>query len=63
MKKYIKLSIFALAVASLATSCDMDSASISTLDETTVYSIYGLAEQEIMSINVSFGETNSYRGR
>lgn len=52
-----------LAVAALTTSCDLDAPSISTLDESSVYSVYGLAEQEIMSINVSFGETNSYRGR
>lgn len=52
-----------LAVAGLATSCDMEAPSISTLDESSVYSTYGLAEQEVMSINVSFGETNSYRGR
>ena len=62
MKNYIKLSIFSLAVAGLVTSCDMDSPSKS-LDQVSVYSIYTLAEQEIMSINVSFGETNSYRGR
>ena len=63
MKNYIKLSIFSLAVAGLVTSCDMDAPSISSLDESSVYSVYGLAEREIMSINVSFGETNSYRGR
>lgn len=63
MKNIIKLSICSLAVALFATSCEMDAPSISTLDESSVYSIYGLAEQEIMSINVSFGETNSYRGR
>ena len=62
MKNYIKLSIFSLAVAGLVTSCDMDSPSKS-LDQVSVYSIYTLAEKEIMSINVSFGETNSYRGR
>ena len=52
-----------MAVAALATSCDMEAPSISTLDESSVYSVYGLAEREIQSINVSFGETNSYRGR
>lgn len=63
MKNYIKISILSLAAATLATSCDMEAPSISTLDESSVYSVYGLAEREIMSINVSFGETNSYRGR
>ncbi|MBQ4029380.1 MAG: RagB/SusD family nutrient uptake outer membrane protein [Prevotella sp.] len=44
-------------------SCDMDSPSISSLDESSVFATYSLAEAEIMSIHVSFGETNSYRGR
>ena len=62
MKNYIKLSIMALSLAGM-TSCDMDSPSISSLDESSVFSVYSLAESEIMSIHVSFGETNSYRGR
>ena len=62
MKKYIKLSIFSL-VAGLATSCDMDAPTISSIDGSSVFSVYALAEEEIMSINVSFGETESYRGR
>jgi len=62
MKNYIKLSIFALSVAGL-TACDMDSPSISSLDASSVFSTYSLAEAEVMSIHVSFGETNSYRGR
>ena len=51
------MSLFALA------SCDMDAPSISTLDESSVFATYSLAESEVMSIHVSFGETNSYRGR
>lgn len=62
MKNYIKLSIMALSLAGM-TSCDMDAPSISSLDESSVFSVYSLAESEIMSIHVSFGETNSYRGR
>lgn len=62
MKNYIKLSIMALSLTGL-TSCEMDSPSISSLDESSVFSVYSLAESEIMSIHVSFGETNSYRGR
>ena len=62
MKKYIKLSILALSLISL-NSCDMDAPSISALDESSVFATYSLAESEIMSIHVSFGETNSYRGR
>lgn len=44
-------------------SCDMDAPTQSSLDESTMFSTYALAEAEVMSINVSFGETNSYRGR
>ena len=62
MKNYIKLSIMALSLVGI-TSCDMDSPSISSLDESSVFSVYSLAESEIMSIHVSFGETHSYRGR
>lgn len=62
MKNYIKLSILSLSVMGLA-SCDLDAPTISALDESAVFSTYSLAEAEIMSIHVSFGETNSYRGR
>lgn len=62
MKNYIKLSIVALSLAGV-TSCDMDAPTLSTLDESTMFSTYALAEAEVMSVNVSFGETNSYRGR
>ena len=62
MKNKIKLSILSLTLLSLA-SCDLDAPTQSTLDESTMFSTYALAEAEVMSINVSFGETNSYRGR
>lgn len=62
MKNYIKLSLLSLSVLALA-SCDLDAPTKSTLDGSSVYSVYSLAEAEVMSINVSFGETNSYRGR
>ena len=62
MKNKIKLSLFSLTILGLA-SCDMDAPTLSTLDESTMFSTYALAEAEVMSINVSFGETNSYRGR
>lgn len=52
-----------IALASVVTSCDMDAPTQSTLDETSVFSQYSLAESEIMSIHVSFCQTNSYRGR
>lgn len=63
MKKYIKLSIFSMALVAGMTSCDMEAPTQSTLDGSSVYSVYSLAEAEVMSIHVSFGETNSYRGR
>ena len=62
MKNYIKLSALSLSLFAMA-SCEMDSPSISSLDESTVFATYSLAEAEVMSIHVSFGETNSYRGR
>ena len=62
MKNYIKIAIFSMSLVGLA-SCDMDAPSVSALDGSTVYSTYSLAEAEVMSIHVSFGETNSYRGR
>lgn len=63
MKNYIKLSIFSMALAAGMTSCDLEAQTQSTLDGSSVYSVYSLAEAEVMSIHVSFGETNSYRGR
>ena len=62
MKNKIKLSVMALSLVALA-SCDMEAPSVSSLNGETVYSTYSLAEAEVMSIHVSFGETNSYRGR
>lgn len=63
MNKYIKTSFMAMSLAAMVSSCDMDAPTISTLDETSVFSTYSLAEAEVMSIHISFGETNSYRGR
>lgn len=63
MKNYIKLSIFSMALVAGMTSCDLEAPTQSTLDGSSVYSVYSLAEAEVMSIHVSFGETNSYRGR
>ena len=58
MKNNIKLAILSMSLMGLA-SCDMDAPSISTLDESSVFATYSLAESEVMSIHVSFGETNS----
>lgn len=62
MKNYIKLSIMALSLTGMS-SCDLEAPSISALNESSVFAVYSLAEAEVMSIHVSFGETNSYRGR
>ena len=62
MKNYIKLSILSLSLVVFA-SCDMDAPSISSLDDTSLFTKYSLAEAEVMGIHQSFGETNSYRGR
>ena len=63
MNKYIKISFLSLATLGLVTSCDLDAPTQSTLDASSVYSVYSLAEAEVMSIHQSFAETNSYRGR
>ncbi|MCF0202865.1 MAG: RagB/SusD family nutrient uptake outer membrane protein [Bacteroidaceae bacterium] len=63
MKKILNYTLISLAAMGLATSCNMDAPSQSTLDAQGVYSMYSSAEQAVMSIHVSFGETNSYRGR
>ena len=58
MNKYIKTSFMAMSLAAVVSSCDMDAPTISTLDETSVFSTYSLAEAEVRSIHISFGETN-----
>lgn len=63
MKNFIKISLLSMSLAGMMTACDMEAPSKSALDESSVFSVYSLAEAEIMSIHVSFGETNSYRGR
>ena len=49
MKNQIKLAILSMSLVGLA-SCDMDAPSISTLDESSVFATYSLAESEVMSI-------------
>jgi hypothetical protein len=63
MKKYIYISALSLSLVGMMSSCDLDAPSKSTLDSQTVFSTYDLAEQAVMGIHQSFGETNSYRGR
>lgn len=49
MKNYIKLSILSMALAAGMTSCDLEAPTQSTLDGSSVYSVYSLAEAEVMS--------------
>ena len=64
MKRYINYTLLSVVVTGITfSSCDLDAPTQSSLDESTTFSTYALAEAELMSVNVSFGETNSYRGR
>lgn len=60
IKKFTYLVSVALC---LLTACDMEAPSKSSLDESLIFSTPSLAEAAVMGIHVSFGETNSYRGR
>ena len=62
MNKYIYASLFLLTGA--MTSCDdiLDAPTISSTDESVVFSSYTLAENAVLGITNSFGE-NRYRGR
>ena len=59
MNNYIKSSVIAMSLAAIVSSCDMDAPTISTLDESSVFSTYSLAEAEGISLHISFGDTNS----
>lgn len=63
MKKYIYASLFALT--GVFASCDdiLDAPTVSSTDESVVFSTSSLAEGAVMGILQSFAETNSYRGR
>ncbi len=55
----------ALVMVGLLTSCDdfLDAPAKSTLDESVIFSTPDLAKGAVDGIKISFGETNSYRGR
>lgn len=63
MKKIIYL--FGIVIAGMFMSCDdyLDAPTKSSLDESVIFSTPDLAESAVDGIKVSFGETNSYRGR
>ncbi|AOW09768.1 RagB/SusD family nutrient uptake outer membrane protein [Flavobacterium gilvum] len=55
-----------IVLASLFTSCQedyLDTPAQSTLDESVIFSSASLAKGAVDGIKLSFGETNSYRGR
>lgn len=61
-----KILIFALIISTLLISCNddyLDSQTLSTLDESIIFSTPGLAQGAVDGIKIPFGETNSYRGR
>ncbi|NHN25814.1 RagB/SusD family nutrient uptake outer membrane protein [Flavobacterium jejuense] len=61
-----KILVFAIIISSLLISCNddyLDSETLSTLDESVIFSTPGLAEGAVNGIKIPFGETNSYRGR
>ncbi len=64
MKK-MKYILGLILVVSLLVSCNdtLDAPTKSSLDESVIFSTPDLAEGAISGIKVSFGETNSYRGR
>lgn len=63
MNNKIKFSLLSLSLVGCLASCDLDAEQQSSMDASKVFSIYTLAESEVMSIHISFCETNSYRGR
>jgi hypothetical protein len=64
-----KIIIAGLLISGLLTSCQdlgdeyFDTPAQSTLDEQLIFSTPGLAQGAVDGIKVSFGETDSYRGR
>lgn len=63
MKKYLYKSLLALSLLGIVTSCDLQTDPKSSAESESVFTTYGLAEKAVMGIHMSFGETNSYRGR
>ncbi|VXB54379.1 RagB/SusD family nutrient uptake outer membrane protein [Flavobacterium sp. 9AF] len=61
-----RILVFAIIISSILSSCEEDyleSKTLSTLDESVIFSTPGLAQGAVDGIKVPFGETNSYRGR
>lgn len=61
-----KIFVFAIIISSILISCNddyLESQTLSTLDESVIFSTPGLAQGAVDGIKIPFGETNSYRGR
>ncbi|MCO6163398.1 RagB/SusD family nutrient uptake outer membrane protein [Flavobacterium sp. NRK F7] len=61
-----RILVFAIIISAILSSCEedyLDSKTLSTLDESVIFSTPGLAQGAVDGIKVPFGETNSYRGR
>jgi starch-binding outer membrane protein, SusD/RagB family len=64
-----KILITGIIIIALFTSCQdisdnyLDAPSVSSLDESVIFSTPGLAQGAVDGIKIPFGETNSYRGR
>ncbi len=63
MKKTLKYILGAFAAMAMLPSCILEQESPSSVDSSTVFSHYELAEGAIFGIDHVFGETNNYRGR
>lgn len=65
MKKILSILCVLFAGVAASSSCDtlLEQSSPSSFEGAAVYSDYTLAEQTIFSIQIAFGEQNSYRGR
>jgi hypothetical protein len=66
MKSIIKITgIFLVGILASCNNFDetLEAPAKSTLDESVIFSIPGLARDAVNGIKIPFGETNSYRGR
>lgn len=63
MKLLNKILILGAGMTAAVTSCDLTSPTLSSFDETVVYSNYTLAEYNVFGIYEVFGHTNCHRGR
>ncbi len=63
MKTKIYIPLLALAVAFVSCDNDLEAPTVSSLDAQSVFTQYDLAQNAILGIYTSFGETDSHRSR